>query len=263
MLNDQPNLPGQGKIVLPPYPEEHYLPPMQTQHVYVHPDQLRPQTHSVAGNPVTRLRVLWGLDPAYKVLIVAVTMVVVAGLMFTFFLFNAFAQSTPKAATTPHVTLAAVTATSVPNIPPTFPTPSGGQGSKQSSLPPESAPVVLPTLTPASQGSQQGSQQLALQIVDVAQQVSNNSTVPVTVNANQPGVTVSLQITYDFAATNTVGPQDTGGDGAVTLNWHVRLRNFGFKVTQVARITAFATDQNGQQVQSQTVSIEVTNRMFN
>src|ERR1019366_621999 len=103
------------------------------------------------------------------------------------------------------------------NTPPAFPTPSGGQGSTQgSSQPPKSAPVVLPTLTPSSANQQPTqaptNQNLQLQITDIPQQVSNNSDVQVTVMANQPGVFVHLQVTFDNSLiTNTAGPQQTDG----------------------------------------------------
>jgi hypothetical protein len=77
---------------------------------------------------------------------------------------------------------------------------------------------------------------------------------------NQPGVSVQLQVSFDNSIiTNTVGPQQTDANGNVTLNWHVS--NISFKRNFVARITAYATDQNGQQASSQTISLQV-NRGF-
>jgi hypothetical protein len=277
MINNYPNLQDQDpdgqklvsqKLVLPGQPEEQYQPGGYTQRVFVHPDQLRPQAPIAPTNPFSRLGALWRAEPAYKVLMVATAMVLVAGIIFATFLINTFAQSTtstPKAATLP-----GMVATTTPKMPaatpPTFPTPSGGQGSKQSSSqPPKSAPVVLPTFTPVTTNqqptpqTQNQNQTLQLQITNYPQQVHNNSDVQITVMANQPGITVHLQISFDNSIiTNTAGPQETGNDGTATLDWHVA--NVSFKQSFVARITAYGIDQNGQQVSSQTISVEVSNR---
>jgi len=266
LINNYPNLPGQEpaqeKLVLPAYSEEQHQPAAYTQRVFVHPDQLRSQMPPQPTNPLSKLGALWRADPAYKVLMVATAMVLVAGIIFTTFLVNTFAQSstpTPKGAIPTQAVVNAPTSTT--SKPPTFPTPSGGQGSKQaSSQPPASAPVVLPTLTPSDQPTQPPTtQNLQLQITNIPQQVQNNSDVQVTVMTNEPGASVRLQISFDNSAiTNSAGPQQAGGDGNVTLDWHVAA--FAFKQNFVARITAIATDQNGQTVQSQTVSVEVSNR---
>jgi hypothetical protein len=273
LINNYPNLPGQEpgqqKLVLPAYSEEQHQPATyNTQRVFVHPDQLRSQVAPTSTNPFSKLGALWRADPAYKVLIVATAMVLVAGIIFATFLVNTFAQSsnsTPRAA----IPAKAVTNPPTPhtNTPPTFPTPSGGQGSNQgSSQPPKSAPVVLPTLTPSDANQQptqppgNQNQDLQLQITNIPQQVQNNSDVQVTVMANQPGVSVQLQVSFDNSAIpNTVGPQQTDANGNVTLTWHVASASF--RQNFVARITAVATDQNGQTVQSQTVSVEVSNHL--
>lgn len=268
MINNHPNLPGQEpaqqRLVLPAYSEEQqHQPGAYTQRVFVHPDQLRPQVPPTSAHPVSKLGALWR-DPAYKVLMVAAAMVLISGIVFAAFLFNAFAQqtnSTSRAVTAPKgITTAATPPT---NTPPTFPTPSGGQGSTQgSSQPPKSAPVVLPTLTPSTANQQPTqpptNQNLQLQITSIPQQVRNNSDVQVTVMANQPGVSVNLQVTFDNSLiTNAAGPQQTDANGNVTLDWHVA--DVSFKQSFVARITAIATDQNGQTTQSQTVSVQVNN----
>jgi cytoskeletal protein RodZ len=250
LINNYPNLPGpepaQEKLILPGYSEQQqYQPGSYTQRVFVHPDQLRPQMPPTSTNPLSKLGALWRADPAYKVLIVATVMVLVAGIIFATFLVNTFAQSsasTPKATIPAKVVSNAPTSTT--NRPPTFPTPSGGQGSKQaSSQPPASAPVVLPTLTPSNQPTQPTTtQNLQLQITNIPQQVRNNSDVQVTVMTNQPGVSVQLQATFDNSViTNSAGPQQTDANGNVTLNWHVA--DVSFKQSFVARITAIATAQ--------------------
>lgn len=268
MINNHPDLPGQGpaqqKLVLPGYPDEQHQPAAYTQRVFVHPDQMRPQMPPTSTNPLAKLGVLWRADPAYKVLMVATAMVLISGIIFAGFLVNIFAQ---QANPTHQATLPPQTAVTAPtsqaNVPPTFPTPSGGQGSNQgTSQPPKTAPVVLPTLTPSAATPTQTlnqAQNLQLQITDIPQQVKNNTDVQVTVAANVPGVFVHLQVTFDNTfMTNTAGPQQTDANGNVTLTWHVV--NVSFKQNFVARITAIATDQNGQTVQSQTVTVQVSNR---
>jgi cytoskeletal protein RodZ len=265
LINNHPNLPGQEpaqqRLVLPAHSEEQqYQPGAHTQRVFVHPDQLRPQVPATYAHPVSKLGALWR-DPAYKVLMVAAAMVLISGIVFAAFIFNAFAQQTNS--TSQAVTSSkgmTNTATHPINTPPTFPTPSGGQGSTQgSSQPPKTAPVVLPTLTPSTATQQPTNQNLQLQITSIPQEVRNNSDVQVTVTANQPNVSVHLQVTFDNSIiTNTAGPQQTDGNGNVTLDWHVA--DISFKQSFVARITAIATDQNGQTTQSQTVSVQVTNR---
>jgi hypothetical protein len=271
MINNHPNLPGQGqppvsqKLILPGiHAEEPQQPGAYTQRVFVHPDQLRPQLPVASTNPLSKLGALWRADPAYKVLIIATSTVLIAGIIFAIFIFNTLAQ---PATTTPKTTQPAAVVPTAPkssavNPPPTFPTPSGGQGSNQSSSqPPKSAPVVLPTLTPSDANQQPTqppqNQNLQLQITDAPQQVRNYSDVQITVTAGQPDVSVQLHVTFDNSLiTNSVGPQQTDGNGNVTFNWHVS--NVSLKRNFVARITAYANDQNGQQASSQTISVEVS-----
>ncbi|MDQ2886719.1 MAG: hypothetical protein M3Y39_11635 [Chloroflexota bacterium] len=264
MIDDYPNLrqgqaPEPPKLVLPGLPEDAPYPGAYTQRVYVHPDQMRLKPPSRLANPFTMLGQLWRRDPAYKVLIVAAGTVLLAGIIFAVFLVSMFAQA---ASTTPTNTTGATTSSkAASNPPPAFPTPSGGKGNKGNSQPPKSAtPVVLPTLTPVSTPTPQPTQAtFNPQIVSIPQQVHSNTTVPVTISVGQPGVAVRLQVTYDQAPNmNTSGPATTDANGNVTLNWHVSV--FTFKQHLVARVTAFATNQNGQQVQTQTVSVAVVNR---
>ncbi len=270
MIDDRPELPGQQpeqhKLVLPGFQEDTYYPGAHTQRVYVHPDQTPPRGPARPGNPFAKLGYLWRCDPAYKVLMIATAMVLVAGIIFATFLVSMFAQAsaTPQTSTAAQKTTAPANPTSGTDMHPTFPTPTGGQGGKGSSQPTNTGtPVLLPTLTPAPTPAMQPTQPdqggLALQIVSIPQQVRNNTTVPVTISVGQPGVQVFLQVTYDQSPNNMSGPKTTDDAGNVTLNWHVNA--FSFKQQVVARVTAFAIDQNGQEIQSQTVSVEVVSRI--
>jgi hypothetical protein len=273
MIDDRPELqgqpPAQPKLVLPGFQEDTYYPGAHTQRVYVHPDQMQPKAPSRPGNPLARLGYLWHRDPAYKVLMVATAMVLLAGIIFATFIVSMFAQAAPASQTNTAAqqTPAPAKPTSGTDLQPTFPTPAGAQGGTKSNQPTNTGtPVVLPTLTPAPsptpvpQPTQPPQGDVIPQIVDIPQQVHSNTVVPVTISVGQPGVEVRLQVTYDQALTmNMSGPKMTDDAGNVTLNWHVNV--FAFKQRLVARVTAFAIDQNGQQIQSQTVSVEVTNRL--
>ncbi len=253
----QGQAPEQPKLVLPGLPEDAHYPGAYTQRVYVHPDQMQLKPPSRFGRPFATLRQLWRRDPAYKVLLVAAGMVLVAGIIFTVFLVSMLVQAATPTDTT--ATTAPTQSKTTTNAPPTFPTPSGGKGNKGSSQPPKSTPVVLPTLTPAPTPTTQPVQTLNPRIVSIPQQVRNNTMVPVVISVGQPGVAVRLQVTFDQATNvNTSGPLTTDANGNVTLYWHVSA--FSVKQHFVARVTAFATNQNGQQVQTQTVSVEVVNR---
>lgn len=266
MIDDQPELrqgqpPEQPKLVLPGLPEDLRDPGAYTQRYYIHPDQIRLRPPSRLGHPFAGLARLWRRDPAYKVLMVAAGMVLVAGIIFTIFLVSMLAQAATPTNTASTTITTPPKATTVSQ--PTFPTPSGGNGNKSSSQPPKSGtPVVLPTLTPASTPTpttQPVQQTLNPQIVSIPQQVHSNTTVPVTISVGQPAIAVRLQVTYDQAPnTNTSGPLTTDANGNVTLNWHVTV--LSFKQHLVARVTAFATNQDGQQMQSPTVSVAVVNK---
>jgi len=99
---------------------------------------------------------------------------------------------------------------------------------------------------------------LTLQITNCPQKVNNNSDVPVTVTANRSGVNVQLIVTYDVLSDifrSQVVPTDNN-DVAV-LTWHVGLVTSVVSGLLGAHVTAVAKDQNGQQVQSQTVTVQV------
>ena len=274
MIDDHPNLRQEPpKLVLRgPSQDMHnqdaHNQDAHTQRVFVHPDQMRPQTLARSGNPFVKLGRLWQRDPAYRVLMVAAGAVLLAGIIFAIFLASMLAQAATPANTTGATAPAAPKATSPAQ--PAFPTPSSGKSTKGSSQPPKNGtPVVLPTMTPATtptvqptqptQPTQPAQGTFNPQIVSIPQQVRSNTVVPVTINVGQPGATVRLQVTYDQAPNqNFSGPATTDANGNVTLNWRVSV--FAFKQHLVARVTAFAINQNGQQRSSQTVSVAVINR---
>jgi hypothetical protein len=250
--------PEQHKLILPGSNEDTYYPGAQTQRTYIHPDQMRAATASRPGNPLAKAGDLWRRDPAYKVLMIASATILLAGIIFATFLASMFAQA---ASTSQNNTTVSAKPTSATSIQPTFPTPSSGQGgtnSGQPTVPTEvPTPTAIPSPTPTAQATAQPG--LSPQIVSIPQQVRTNTFVPVMISVGQPGVEVRLEVTYNQGvAISTSGPKMTDDAGNVTLIWNVML--FSLKQQLVAHVTAFALNQNGQEVPSQTISVKVTNK---
>ncbi len=146
----------------------------------------------------------------------------------------------------------------------TSPTQSASQSAAQPSSQPTSAAGSTPTQPTQSTQPTQATQptpqpvQLALQITDCPQSVNNNTNVPVTVTANQPGVNTQLVVTYDLVSDIFKSQvQPTGSDDSVVLTWHVGLVKSLLGSLLNAHVTAVATDQNGKQVQSASVTVQV------
>jgi hypothetical protein len=144
---------------------------------------------------------------------------------------------------------------------PTFAAPDGGSGSSQSSQPPmQQTPALQPTgqssPTPGNGGA------LNVQITSIPSQVINGNIVNVGVNTSQPGVSVLLVLHYSVqGGRNTAGPQITDNNGDATIQWFVLVNGIGFgKKSVQAFVYAVATDQNGQQVRSQTQIVQVQTR---
>src|SRR5215471_18634605 len=145
-MRDQQDAPGETtqprRLVLPAYSDEgqgsNTMP-------HVQPEQLiRRNTMPPPGNPLTKLGHFWRKDPAHKVLIIAITAVVLSAIIFSILgsltLLNSNGQEiSPNPPT-------GATGTVVIN--PTFPTPSGTNGSTASSQPPKhSTLTVTPDVT--------------------------------------------------------------------------------------------------------------------
>jgi hypothetical protein len=253
--------PRPQKLVLPAH--DGYRPPSgfgTGQRTQVVPEMLlrQPGGHN-PNNPIIRLGILWRQDPAYKALIIAVALVLVAGTLFAGLAANMLLQGSNGllaqntiVPTTPQVGAAP---TGTVDLRPAFPTP-GGKGSTQSSQPPMQG-------TPALQGSptgvptqQPGDGNLTVQIAGLPASTPNNSIVPVSVQTSVPGAIVRLQVTYNAAPFFYVGMQQaTDGNGAAVINWPVRVFS-GKRVTARVAVTAF--DQNGHQGHSGTMKVSIT-----
>lgn len=216
------------------------------------------------GGPVprglfARLVFYWRKDPAYKVLMLAVVMVVVASIIFVSMAGAWFGNPSGSSASTPNPP--AATTTSGVSLKPTFAPPGGGQGSTQSSQPPAQAqgtPALgtTPTPTATTPAPGQGGA-LQVQITGYPSTVPNFSRVSITVSTNEPGVMVTLSIHSNGNPRNsTAGPGYTDDNGNATIPWNVFYFGSGKKFITV-NITAVAVDQNGQRSYSSPVTVQV------
>ncbi len=248
--------PQPGKLVLP-------TPPVDEQRMYyggqmaqLRPEQLiRNRTQPVPKGAGARLAYYWRKDPAYKVLVIAMAMVLIAGIIFVSLASAAFLGN-PNffASSSSQIIPRGANPTGTVDLRPGFPTPGGGNGSNQSSQPPmQSTPALQPT---TDQQSPTPGGTLTVQITYLPQQVANGSKVNVDVNTSEPGVSVILMIRYNQGGRTTAGPQTTDSNGNATIPWFVFA--FGQRNIQ-ATIYAVATDQNGQRAKSQSITVKVVN----
>ena len=269
MIN-QPDMqeqePQSGKLVLP-------TPPVEEQQMYyggqmaqLRPEQLiRHQTQSAPKGVGARLAFYWHKDPAYKVLMIATTMVLIAGIIFVSLASAAFLGNSSFVASTsstPQAIPKGSNPTGTVNLRPTFPAPGGGSGTnQQSSQPPvQSTPALQPTSTGQPSPTAGGGGTLNVQFTSLPHQVKNGSYVSVGVNTGEPGVNVELVIRYSSqGGRSTAGPQTTDSNGNASIPWFVYTFGFGQKNVQ-AFVYAFATDQNGQTARSQTVPVQIQTR---
>ncbi|MFL5655590.1 MAG: hypothetical protein ACJ8CB_15615 [Ktedonobacteraceae bacterium] len=262
----EPN-PRQGKLVLPAPPANEYSTPANSQHhTQIRPEQLVRHMPTPPKDPLARLKYFWHKDPAYKVLIIAVGLVLIAGLLSISLLSSAMIRNPDFFAlnsTTSQVPpTEGVTPSGTVDFRPAFPQPGGGQGSSTSSQPPvQSTPGLQPTvdntpptIQPSPTSIQEGT--LTVQITGIPDHVQNSSVVDVGVSTNAPNVTVALYVVYDAPPyRDFAGPRMTGNGGNATIPWSVSVYRLGGGARAV--VVAIATDQNGQQVQSQPVSVQI------
>ncbi len=261
----QEQKPQSEKLVLPAPPAEEQQMYYGGQVAQIRPEQLiRSQNQPAPQGVKDRLVFYWRKDPAYKVLIIALTMVLVAGVIFVSLASAAFLGNSSFLASTsgtPQAIPKGSNPTGTVNPRPTFPAPGGGSGTNQQSSQPPMGPTpalqatnstTQPSPTPGGGGS------LNVQFTSIPQRVMNGSYVSVGVNTSEPGATVELVIRYsNQGGRSTTGPQTTDGNGNATIPWFVFT--FGQKNVQ-AYVYALATDQNGQRARSQTVTVEVQTR---
>lgn len=207
----------------------------------------------VRGSFFNRLGHLLRTDPAYQVLAIAVAGVLIACLIFVVVAGSLFAPpglpmtaggTNQKSVTTP-TTAPDLTPTTVPTTAPTA-TPNTTATSAPTVAP--TTPVV-PTQTPVLP---------ALQITKIPAQVVNGSRVAVTVQANKPGVSVWLSVTFNssIGGNNTTSPATANGSGVATVSWHVSAIMINSD-SITATVYAVINGQNGQQIKSAPVTVTV------
>jgi hypothetical protein len=260
----QEQKPQSGKLVLPVSLAEEQQMYYGGQKAQLQPEQLIQRRTQPAPNGVgARLAFYWHKDPAYKVLMIAMSMIIIAGIIFVSLASAAFIGNSSFLASTsssPQAIPKGANPTGIVDLHPAFPNPGGGSGSNQSSQPPmQTTPALQPTSTGQSSPTPGGGGTLTVQFTSIQQTVLNGSNVNVGVNTNEPGVTVLLVIRYSTQNRTTAGPQITGNDGNATIPWFVFSYGFGKKSVQ-AFVYAIATDQNGQQAKSQIVTVQVLTR---
>ncbi|HLG75836.1 MAG TPA: hypothetical protein VKX46_05445 [Ktedonobacteraceae bacterium] len=216
------------------------------------PEQLiRRSTTVPEGSPLAKIGYLWRSDPAYKVLMIAIAVIILSGIVGLVLIGNLLASGGPSgqpsssgapSAVAPNAT-PTPTATSQPTATPT-PTPTPVQNT------PTPTEVVQPTPTPTPVANAP----LSVQIVNVPSQVKNGTTVPVTVSASQPGVTIRLLITYSTLGSYFNRSMQADSAGNATFSWSVQVYT---KTTASAHLIAVAQDQSGHVAQSQPVTVQV------
>lgn len=262
MIDDSPEAQernrASGKLILPPYPGRLPSPNAHEQRTTAYPGQFLPPDSHLSSPTTNHLEKLWYLvrkEPAYRLLLVAVVMVLISSIILVSFASSLF-FAPPQSSSPPGP---GTTAVGTVDLHPTFPPPHGGQGSTTSSQPPRHATPVLtndPNATVTAQATLTPGGTLAVEIAGIPLQVPNNTTVPVTVITNQPGVSVRLFVQYNVApGFYSSGTQTTDGGGTATLSWRIRV--IGARTVAIARVIAVAQDQNGQQATSQTITVQV------
>jgi hypothetical protein len=260
----QEQKPQSEKLVLSAPPAEEQQMYYGGQMAQLRPEQLiRRQSQPSPTGVKARIAFYWHKDPAYKVLMIALTMVLVAGIIFVFLASAAFLGNSNFYASsyTPQAVPKGANPTGTVDLRPTFPVPGGGSGTnQQSSQPPmQSTPALQATNSKDQQSPTPGTGgTLNVQFTSLPQQVRNGSYVSVGVNTGEPGATVELVIRYsNQGGRSTAGPQTSDGNGDATIPWFVFT--FGQKNVQ-AYVYALATEQDGHSARSQTVTVQILNR---
>ena len=262
----QEQKPQSGKLVLPAPPAEEQQMYYGGQKAQLRPEQLiRRQNQLVPKGVGARLAFYWCKDPAYKVLMIAVTMILIAGIIFVSLASAAFLGNSSFLASTsssPQAIPKGANPTGTVDLRPGFSTPGGGSGSNQSSQPPvHSTPALLKATNPTGQPSPTpgGGGTLTVQFTSIPSHIMNGSYVSVGVNTSEPGVSVLLVIRYSGGRSTTAGPQMTDSNGNAIIPWFVFAYGNGQRNVQ-ANVYALATDQNGQKAKSETVTVQIQTR---
>ena len=262
----QEQKPQSEKLVLPTPAAEEQQMYYGGQMAQFRPEQfIRHEAQPAPKDLKARLAFYWHKDPAYKVLMIAMSMVLVAGIILISLASAAFLGNSNFFASsyTPQAVPKGANPTGTVDLRPTFPAPGGGNGiNQQSSQPPmQPTPALQPTNSTDQQSPTPGAGgPLNVQFTSIPQQVRNGSYVGVGVNTGEPGATVELVIRYSGqGGHSTAGPVISDSNGDATIPWFVFTSGVGQRNVQ-AYVYAIATDQNGQKARSQTVTVQVLTR---
>ena len=205
----------------------------------------------------------WRKDPAYRVLMIAILVAVVAGIVFAALVGNMLLssgnQGTQTISVVPQTPPPGARPTGTVDLRPTFAPPGGGKGSGSSSQPP-AVPTpslsITPTATPGNNPGGGGA--ITVQVSGIPDPVANNSNVQVTVMTGEPNVNVQLQVRYSAAPFFFVTVGATDGNGMAVLNWNVQVfANLRPGKHVTAKGVVFAQDQNGQRGSSNTFTVRI------
>jgi hypothetical protein len=255
--------PSSGRLVLPAPPDETPHSSPFSQNPRVEPGQLiRRQTSSVPTELLPKIIYYWRKDPAYKVFMIAIGLVVLAAIVFAS-LGSATLLGKPTSSSITTNPPTGLAPKGTVDLRPTFTKPNGGSGSGQTSQPPAQGTTTIINVTPSptasltpqpTQPGQGGP--LTLAITSYPPTVTSGTRVDITISTNQPGVTVSLEVRSNAQPRNYIaGSATTDANGNATISWFVFFIGTTHKVT--ATLTAIAQDQQGQQVASNPVTVQV------
>jgi hypothetical protein len=272
MLEDPQRQPE--KLVLPAVPTEPYHAPLPEYlaHAEQRPFQpgglIRKNLPSASRSsrpPHKRLLHLWKKDPAYKVLFIAIGVVLASSIVSVALLAGFIHQLVPSPASVASLPLhPQATPTLAHSAPSPSPQPTATPTPEPTPMPtPTPAVVVTPAPvvtapaiiapTPNPDGK------LTVQIDALPEQINNNVRVPVKVITNQPGAIVSLFVTYNaIPILYNSDPQTTDANGTTIFSWNVHERTFSpFTKMVTANITATVHYQGRPRATSQTVTVYI------
>ena len=226
------------------------------------------------GPPHSKIATLWKKDPAYRVLFVAIGVVLLCSLGGSLLLVSAVGHS-GQAGQQANSNVSSVSTSNTPTVP--TPDPNKQlQATTQAAtatalaVTPTQQPMPTPTPTqptptptqptPTPPPTLNNNGPLSVQINNLPGSADNHSTVPVTVTANHPGTIVRLVVSYSGAQPSSYasGSQSVDANGNTTIYWNIdeqRSRFFGNTV--IARVMAVAQDQNGNVNNSSIGSVQI------
>jgi hypothetical protein len=203
----------------------------------------RPPQSPLPTNPLARIRHLWKSDPAYRVLFIAISIVLLSSLICVGLVSAMVNQPNNRNAAGGGKSPQQVANTGAVNT--ITPTP-------KATHTPIPTPTPVPTQPPATGP-------FTVQILNIPNPVQNGQTVSVGIKTSKPGASVRLSITYSNATSLSVinEPQTADNGGNATILWRVQVipTRVGKPVT--AQVKAIAQDQQGNQATSQTVTIQI------